>query len=135
MDSKIFNAAVKLIFPVQVVFSFIVLLRGHNGPGGGFIGGLILAVSILLRALTSNKKKSQFFLRPKILMAIGLLCSLLAGLIGLAFNRPFLTGIWSEINFFGFIPSTVFLFDLGVYLLVTGMVLQVVQALEEEVEL
>ncbi len=135
MDSKIFNAAVRIIFPIQVIISFIILLRGHNEPGGGFIGGLILAVSILLRSLSSNPKKTSFNLRPKSLMAGGLLCSLTAGLIALPFKKVFLTGIWSEINIFGFIPSTIFLFDLGVYLLVAGMVLQVVQALEEELEL
>ncbi|MDH5582209.1 MAG: hypothetical protein OEY33_09920, partial [Bdellovibrionales bacterium] len=94
-----------------------------------------LAVSILLRSLSSNPKKTSFNLRPKSLMAGGLLCSLTAGLIALPFKKVFLTGIWSEINIFGFIPSTIFLFDLGVYLLVAGMVLQVVQALEEELEL
>src|SRR5210317_1244080 len=116
MDSKIFNAAVRIIFPIQVIISFIILLRGHNEPGGGFIGGLILAVSILLRSLSSNPKKKSFNLRPKSLMAGGLLCSLTAGLIALPFKKVFLTGIWSEINIFGFIPSTIFLFDLGVYL-------------------
>ncbi len=134
MNSRIFNTAVRIIFPIQIVVSIIILFRGHNNPGGGFIGGLILAVSIVLKSLTKEKGKPSLHWNPKFMMAFGLLCALTAGTIPLFIQKPFLTGLWPDLNILGFIPSTVFFFDLGVYLLVTGMVLQVVQALEEELE-
>lgn len=135
MNSRIFNTCVKVIFPIQVMLSIIILFRGHNLPGGGFIGGLVLAVALILKALTTKEKVMEPRIKPKYVMATGLLFSLCSGLIPFLFNETFLKGIWGTTSFLGFIPSTVFLFDLGVYLLVTGMVLQVVASLEQELHL
>jgi multicomponent Na+:H+ antiporter subunit B len=131
MNSKIFDAAVKIIFPIQILLSIYLLLRGHNSPGGGFIGGLTLAMAFILRALATNEEK-RMPKDPRWLIGLGLLCALSSGVIPFFTGDQFLTGLWSDFSFLGFTPSTVFLFDLGVYLLVTGMVLEVISLLSRE---
>lgn len=131
MNSKIFDAAVKIIFPIQVLLSIYLLMRGHNAPGGGFIGGLTLAMAFILRALANNEEK-RMPQDPRWLIGLGLLCSLSSGVLSFFLGKQFLTGLWSDFSLLGFVPSSIFLFDLGVYLLVTGMVLEVISLLSRE---
>ena len=43
MGSLILTRAIRLILPLMLLFSVFILLRGHNEPGGGFIGGFVRA--------------------------------------------------------------------------------------------
>ncbi|MBU0554874.1 MAG: DUF4040 domain-containing protein [Alphaproteobacteria bacterium] len=105
--------------------SMVILFRGHNQPGGGFVGGLVAALSFALLALAYGVNHAQRVLRLRTLTLVGLgmLCVLLAGVPGLLTGEPFLTHLWWEPG--GVMPalSTTLLFDLGVYLVVLGAVL------------
>ena len=54
MNTVIFRTAAPLIVAAMLVFSVYVCLRGHNEPGGGFIGGLIGAASIAVFGMASG---------------------------------------------------------------------------------
>jgi multicomponent Na+:H+ antiporter subunit B len=122
--------------PVLLLFSLFLLVRGHNQPGGGFTGGLVAAAAFALYSLSYNAAEARrvLTLPPVLLIAIGLFIAVSSGLIGLFAGRPFLTGIWTYI----FLPGigrlevgTPVLFDIGVYLLVFGITITMVFALEE----
>ena len=116
---------VRLLLPLALLVSLFLLLRGHDAPGGGFVGGLVLATAVILQYLVGGTLwvESRLRIRPLYWIASGLLAAALAGMLALLGARPFLTSLsWQlELPWLGAIPlSTVLLFDLGVYLLVVG---------------
>lgn len=123
LNCSILPAAVRLVVPVQYVFSVYLLLRGHNLPGGGFIGGLVLASALVLRAMVDPKRSPKFDLIA--LAGSGLLTALASAMMPLLVGRTFFTGLWGgEI----WLPAlgklklgTPLLFDIGVFLVVTGV--------------
>ena len=114
--------------------SLAILLRGHDQPGGGFVGGLVAALSIALLALAYGVKQAQQTLRvrPVTIVGIGALFTLLSGLPALLLGDPFLTHLWWVPG--GLLPklSTTMIFDLGVYLVVLGAVLAFYFGLQRE---
>jgi multicomponent Na+:H+ antiporter subunit B len=114
-------------------------LRGHNLPGGGFIGGLVAAAAILLQLVSQGPEKTQqlFPLDFQQLLALGLLLATAAGLPGLLSNKAFLTGIWISVPFLGsetIKVGTPLLFDLGVFLAVVGVTVEMILEVAEEEE-
>jgi multicomponent Na+:H+ antiporter subunit B len=134
-DSIILSTAVKYLIPMLLIFSFFLLLRGHNEPGGGFVGGLIAAAAYALFTIANGVEDAKKFLRiePLILIAVGLMLALISGLISLFYGEIFMTGLWlkNEVPVIGKI-GTPFLFDVGVYFLVLGIVTKIIFALAEE---
>ncbi len=107
-----------------VAMSVLVLLRGHNEPGGGFIGGLLAAAGFVVHALAHGPVSARRLLRisPLTILASGLLLAALSGVPGLLRGEAYLTGQWwgdlLSLGKFG----TVLVFDVGVYLVVLGAV-------------
>jgi len=135
MTSVILSTAIRLLLPLLLLFSVFMLLRGHNEPGGGFVGGLVAAAAIALFALAEGAGQARRIIRvdPRSLIAFGLLISLGSGAVSLLFGQPFLTGLWLPFPVPGLgHVGTPLLFDLGVYLLVAGMALLIVLSLMEE---
>ena len=137
MRSVILASAARLLFPLLLLFSLFLLFRGHNDPGGGFVGGLVAATAYALLALTGGVAAARRVLpaRPEVLIGTGLLAALASGLVGLAAGRPFMTGLWGDVSLpvVGK-PGTPVLFDAGVYLTVLGVVLLILLTLQEEDE-
>lgn len=135
MYSLILSTATRAIFPLMLLFSVFILLRGHNEPGGGFVGGLVAATAFVMYALAYDVGRARHALRvdPRSLVAVGLAVACSAGLLGLAAGQPFMTGQWvpTPLPVVGKLGTPV-LFDLGVYLVVLGVVLTMVFALAEE---
>ncbi len=133
-DSLILRTATRLLMPLLLLFSLFSLLRGHNEPGGGFIGGLLAAGSLCLYLLAHGPEATRRVLRidPRTLIGGGLLAALGAGLAPLFLGQPFLTGLWAEQPVPGIGKvSTVLLFDIGVYLVVAGTTLLMVLTLSD----
>lgn len=132
MSSLILSTAARLLVALLLLFSIFVMLRGHNEPGGGFIGGLIAATAFALYVMAEGAGAVRAVLRidPRKVAGVGLACALAAGLIGVLAGEPFLRGLWV------LLPSgkvgTPLLFDLGVYLVVLGGVVALILALEEQ---
>lgn len=131
MNSLILTTGSRLLVALFLVFSLYVLLRGHNAPGGGFIGGLIAACGFAIHSFATGVAEARraLFLDPRTIAISGLICALTAGFLALPFGADPFTGIWGE--FVGFKLSSVLLFDIGVYLAVVGGILTLVFALEE----
>jgi len=134
-DSLILSTAMKYLIPLLMIFSFFLLLRGHNEPGGGFVGGLIASAAYALYTIANGVENAKQFLRvePIFLIAFGLLISISSGLISFFVNKVFMTGLWlkNEIPVIGKIGTPI-LFDVGVYFLVLGIVTKIIFSLAEE---
>src|SRR5690606_28214989 len=104
MKSIILQTATRFIITLLLVYSVFILLRGHNAPGGGFIGGLIAATAFALYALAYDIQSVKRILRvePTSLIGLGLVFALLSGLISSYLKLPFFTGIWISFEVFGF---------------------------------
>ena len=116
----------------MIVFSIFIMLRGHNEPGGGFIGGLIAASAIAIYGMSAGAEATRKALRadPLAFAGFGVLIAALSGLLSLPYDLPFLTGLWAEIG--GVAISSPLVFDIGVYFTVFGTISAVALALEGE---
>jgi multicomponent Na+:H+ antiporter subunit A len=129
--SPIFRAAARLLMPLLLVFAVFLLLRGHNEPGGGFVGGLIAGAAFVLYATAFGVQQARqaLLVRPLTLLGAGLLIALLGGVPAVLLGQPFLTAVWLP----GPIAAgTPVLFDVGVFLVVTGVVVMMIFTLGEE---
>ncbi len=135
MNSLILRAATPFLVSLTVLFSIYVLLRGHNEPGGGFIGGLIGASAFATYAIAEGvgAMRRAMIVHPISLAGMGLLIAALSGVMSIVFGDPFLTGQWwfPEFNPDLKYISTVVLFDIGVYLVVVGAIVAIICGLEE----
>lgn len=131
MKSLILTTGSRLLIALFLVFSLYVLLRGHNAPGGGFIGGLIAACGFAIHAFAAGVAEARraLWLDPRTLAVLGLICALVAGLMAWPLGAAPFAGLWTEVA--GYKISSVLLFDIGVYLAVVGGILTLIFALEE----
>lgn len=129
MRSLILTTASRFLLPLLLVFSIFVLLRGHNDPGGGFIGGLVASAGFALYALAFDVENARQALRisTRKLIASGLIFAIIGGSYPLLLGYPFMKGLQWEPTFpaIGHL-SVPLVFDTGVYLVVMGVVLTIV---------
>lgn len=132
MTSMILVPAARVVMALMALFSVYLLLRGHNEPGGGFVGGLVAASALFLHAMANGVAVTRRMLRvePLMIAAVGIAVAIGAGLFGILIDAPFLTGVWAVPA--GLPLGTPLLFDVGVYLVVVGAVATVVFALEDD---
>lgn len=135
MRTLIFRTAAPFLTSLMLLFSVFVLLRGHNEPGGGFIGGLIAVAAFAVHAIAFGVPEVRRAMRvhPLAIAGFGLLLAVASGVASIIFRVPFLSGIWWSPSLFGVTVdlSTVLTFDIGVYLVVVGALTSVALALEE----
>ncbi|MDO5674571.1 MAG: proton-conducting transporter membrane subunit [bacterium] len=117
--------AARYLYPLMIAVSLWMLIRGHNEPGGGFIGGLTATTASVLWAITRGASAAQIRMplkAPLILAASGLLLAAFSGLPGWWAGQTFLSHQWFEFSLGQMVLplSTTLLFDLGVYLCVWG---------------
>ena len=137
MTSVILRTATRILMPLLLLFALFLLLRGHNAPGGGFVGGLVVAAAFVLYSIASGIPASRraLMVDPSTLLSVGLLVALTSGSIAFFLDRPFMTAVWTS---FGTQPAVVaigtpLLFDVGVFLAVIGVVLTIVFTLGDVV--
>ncbi len=128
MNTVILQIASKYVRGLLVLFAILALIRGHNYPGGGFIGGLLAALSVVYKgfAYTPEIAKEKILIKPEGYIISGLLLIWLSFLPSIFKNVDFMTGIWFTLflPFFGELKlGTPFIFDVGVFLTVTGVIL------------
>ena len=137
MNSVVLQTAAKVLLPVMLVISIIALLRGHNEPGGGFVGGLLAASGFALFGLAYHvdEARRRLLVAPRSLVGAGLMLALLSGLPALFSGAPFMAARWVKVPVPGLESplklGTPLVFDLGVYLVVVGITLLIVFALED----
>lgn len=115
--SSLLTQSARPLYWILLAAAVWVLLRGHNEPGGGFIGGLLAVAASSLVAITLDVRAARRLqpLAPMPLAMSGVALALLAGLFGTTAGLPFLTHLWTEVGL-----STVMLFDIGVFCTVWG---------------
>jgi len=139
MNSIILRAGTRYLSGLLLLFSLYMLLRGHNEPGGGFIGGLIGSTGFVLYAIACGTEDARkaLRLRPQDIAMAGLGLALLSGVFAALFGDALFTGQWVFINptedSKGLPISTVLFFDIGVYMVVFGSIIALVFAMEEEI--
>ena len=121
-----------------IIFSLVVIglhffLRGHNAPGGGFIAGLIIAVAALLARMSG--KRRLLTISPLRLVPVGLVLAALTGIAPMLAGRGFLTSAYGHLDWpliGDFEWATAVLFDAGVFLVVIGTTLTIIDLLAED---
>jgi multisubunit Na+/H+ antiporter MnhB subunit len=126
--SVILTEADRWLFPVVLLVSVYVTFRGHNAPGGGFIGGLIAGAAFIIRYLAGTPLTNRWnqALNPTTYIGMGLVIAAITALVPLAYGDALLeSAIWKwnvpAIGEVKLVSSS--FFDVGVYLLVVGVVL------------
>lgn len=134
MKSLILQVALKILFPVLLIVSVLILFRGHNEPGGGFIGGLLAASAFILKTFVFGAKETErdMILKPMIIIFSGLFIAFFSAILPLFTGAGFFEGLWTDfyLPVIGR-PGTPLLFDTGIFLLVIGVVCKIIFSISE----
>ena len=129
MNSIILRTATHLLTPLLLVFSVVILMRGHSEPGGGFVGGLIVAASFCLYGMANGPDALRKLIPVNLqsMIGCGLLMAFCAGLPSLFMGGGFMESQWASVPVPGLGDEplhvgTPVVFDIGVYLVVIGVV-------------
>jgi len=136
MTSIILQTLARLLEPIMLFYAIILLISGHDQPGGGFSGGLTAAGAFVLHVIAFDQRSARRMLvaTPQLLLGLGLLVAIGSGIPSLLTGSPFMTGRWTkwDVPGIGTIKiGTPLIFDIGVFLVVVGMVALIVTALTE----
>ncbi|MED4054487.1 Na(+)/H(+) antiporter subunit B [Niallia taxi] len=133
-NDVILQTTTKIVLFIILIFSVFIFFTGHYTPGGGFIGGLLTSGAIVLLLLAFDLKTVKKILpfNYMYMIAAGLLFSIGTGAGAMLFNMPFLTHAYTHID----IPilgelslHTATIFDLGVFLVVVGVTMTIIQTI------
>lgn len=138
--SLMLEVGTRLLFPTLMVVSIWLLLTGHNAPGGGFAGGIVAGIALILRYLAGGRHELKLALpvNPGKMLGLGLFLATLSGILPLFFGATIMQTVefdWdlavlTRIESFGHLHFTsALLLDVGVYLLVVALVLDIIVAL------
>jgi multicomponent Na+:H+ antiporter subunit B len=137
INNIILETSIKALLFIIVLYSVYIFTAGHYYPGGGFIGGLMTAGAIVLLLITYDIKTVAQILpvNYRILTAIGLSFAIGTSAGSIFFNVPFLTHVFTHVD----VPvlgelslHTATLFDLGVYFVVVGVTMTIIQTIGED---
>jgi multicomponent Na+:H+ antiporter subunit A len=137
--SIILEVVVRLLFHSAIIVSVYLLFAGHNLPGGGFAGGLVAGLAFVARYLAAGRFElgEAAPIDAGKLLGFGVLFAGGTALVPLFFGADALTSTWFEaelpvIGHIEFVTST--LFDVGVYLIVVGLALDILRSLGAEID-
>lgn len=137
--SVILEVVTRILFHTILVFSVFLLFSGHNEPGGGFAGGLVAGLALVLRYLAGGRYElgEAAPVDPGLLLGVGLLFSGGTGVVGLALGAEVLQTAILETTLpvLGDVKLvTSLFFDIGVYLIVVGLILDILRSLGAELD-
>jgi multicomponent Na+:H+ antiporter subunit B len=125
MKSFLLEQLARVILPLSLMLGLALFLKGHDEPGGGFVGGLSIAVAGLLGVASFGEAKVRRFLvvKPERIAVAGVLLSIASLLLPVLLGRPILTQLHGELSLLGFAElkwSTTMVFDAAVVMIVGG---------------
>lgn len=128
MNSIILQISSKYLKFLLVTFAVLALLRGHNMPGGGFIGGLLAALSVVIASLAYSPQYifDNLKMKPRYYIGIGLALILSSLLPSILLARNLMKGVWFKMKlpiFSEIKMGTPLVFDTGVFFVVIGVTL------------
>ncbi|MDO9377244.1 MAG: Na+/H+ antiporter subunit A [Nocardioidaceae bacterium] len=132
--SVVFEIVTRLVFHMIMVFSLFLVFSGHNEPGGGFAGGLIAGLALMVRYLAGGRHELDEAAPVDAghLLGLGLVIATLSALAPLAFGGEVLQSavVDGTLPVLGYVKLvTSLFFDFGVYLVVVGLMLDVLRSL------
>lgn len=137
--SILLEVIVRVLFHTIIVVSLYLLFAGHNLPGGGFAGGLVAGMALVMRYVAGGRYELGAAAPTDAgrLLGTGMTIAVACAIVPLFFGAPPLTSFFFEatvpvLGHIEFVTST--LFDIGVYLVVIGLVLDVLRSLGAEVD-
>lgn len=138
INDVILQSVAKVVVFIILTLALYLFFSGHNNPGGGFVGGLVLASAIVLLFLASDIEtvKAAIPIDFKMVAALGAFIVLATGVGAVLFGTPFLSQTFAkfELPFFGVTEfSTVTIFESGVALAVVGVVVTIILSISEDV--
>lgn len=131
------QTATKVITFIILLFAVHIFFAGHYTPGGGFVGGLLTASAIVLLMLAFDIDTVRKILPVNyvVITAVGLLIALATASAAIVFDVPFFTHAYDYFNLPLFGETSLHsaaLFDLGVYLVVVGVTMTIIQTIGED---
>ncbi|GLO67798.1 Na(+)/H(+) antiporter subunit B [Oceanobacillus kimchii] len=138
INNVILRTVAKLVSFIILTLAVYLFLSGHHSPGGGFIGGLVLASALVLLFIVYDIEtiRNALPFDFKKVAAFGAFLSVGTGLGALIFGEEFLSQTFSyfDLPFFGETElATVMLFEAGVALAVVGVVVTIILSISEDV--
>ncbi|WP_309064998.1 Na+/H+ antiporter subunit A [Microbacterium sp.] len=137
--SILLEVIVRILFHTIIVVSIYLLFAGHNSPGGGFAGGLVAGMALVMRYIAGGRWELGAAAPADAgrLLGGGLILAAGSAVVPLFFGMaPLQSTVWqAEVPVLGhleLVSSTIF--DAGVYLVVIGLVLDVLRSLGAEVD-
>lgn len=137
--SLLLEVCTRIVFPTVLVLSVYLLFAGHHDAGGGFSGGLVAGLAFVLRYVAGGSVNLAATIRvaPPVVIGSGLSIAVVTALVPAVLGYPVLTtAVWKfgipvlgEIK----IPTSLFL-DIGVYLLIVGVVVDLLRTLGAGIE-
>ena len=137
--SILLEVVVRLIFHALIILSLYLLFTGHNSPGGGFAGGLVAGLALVARYLAGGRYElgATVPLDAGRILGTGLAIAVTMAILPMLFGQSALASAWIDLDLgvFGTLPLvTSTLFDIGVYLVVFGLILDVLRSLGAEID-
>ncbi len=137
--STVLEVTTRLLFPTMLVLSVWLLLIGHNNPGGGFAGGVVAGIAFVLRYLAggADELAEAMPVAPGRIMGLGLFIAGAGALSPLFFGNAVLQSTPVDIGLgpLGALHfTTAMILDIGVYVLVVGLVLDLVTSVGAEID-
>ena len=137
--SLLLEVIVRILFHTIIIVSLYLLFAGHNLPGGGFAGGLVAGMALVMRYVAGGRYELGAAAPADAgrLLGTGMAIAVACAVVPLLFGAPPLKSWFFDmelpiIGHVEFVTST--LFDVGVYLVVIGLVLDVLRSLGAEVD-
>ncbi len=137
--SLVFEVGARLLFYPLIVFSVFLLFAGHNNPGGGFAGGVVAGIAFAIRYLAGGRFELSAAapVNPGHVLGLGMITATTAALVPVTVGGTilqttvfnFTLPVFDEVHL-----ATALFFDIGVYLIVVGLILDILQALGSEVD-
>jgi len=132
--SLVLEVSARLVFPTIMVLSVYFLFSGHNAPGGGFAGGLVAGLALVVRYLAGGRYElgETVPVDAGLILGVGLLFAGGTTVTSLAVGAPVLSSAVFEVTLplLGELKLvTALFFDIGVYLVVVGLVLDILRSL------
>ncbi|PDW03672.1 Na+/H+ antiporter subunit B [Candidatus Viridilinea mediisalina] len=137
-DSIVLRTVSRLMMPLLLLLSVFMLIRGHNLPGGGFIGGLVASSAIIMQMIAFGPTYARDVIRVNYLTlaSIGILIAVVWSMPALFFGMPFMAAFWMSAPIPGVgTMGTPVAFDVGVFLTVIAVTTKIALLLSEEPDL
>jgi multicomponent K+:H+ antiporter subunit A len=139
LRSSLLQSGMCLLLPLMLIFAGYMFFKGHNEPGGGFIAGLVAAVALAVYRMAEGREalRRMLPLKPGTSAALGLTIALITATMPLAFGLPLLTSVNAHIPLPGdgdFHFASAMFFDIGVFIVVVGASVGMINRFEEELE-